>query len=170
MKSTRLACAAIAVLLLACGDDGGDDGDDTAIPPGPFDDLELAHDVQVEGLDGPVHTARDEFGVMHIHATTLADLAYAQGYVMAHDRLPQMDILRRFGSGRLSELFGGLEPGVIETDLEMRVHRMKPIAEAAYETLAASSDATDVEIVTVLDRFADGVNAYAADLAAGRWE
>ena len=29
------------------------------------------------------------------------------------------------------------------------------------------ADATDREVVTVLDRFADGVNAYHADLAAG---
>ncbi len=166
MKSFRLACALI-LAVAACGDDGG--GDDTSIPPGPFDDLELAHDLPTEGLDGAIHVARDEFGVMHIHATTLADLAYAEGYVMAHDRLPQMDILRRFGSGRLSELFGALEQGVIETDLEMRVHRMRPLAEESLAQLRASSDTADQELVTILDRFADGVNAYAADLQGELW-
>lgn len=154
-----------------CGGCAPDELIEEELPAGPYDDVPLdeAGVFQFDGLDGAVHVARDRYGVPHIHATTLGDLAFVQGYVMAHDRLPQMDILRRFGSGRLSELFGGLEPGVIETDLEMRVHRMRPIATAAYETLAASSDATDVEIVTVLDRFADGVNAYAAHLAAGRW-
>src|SRR5687767_15976796 len=145
-----------------CGGCGPEDD----LPAGPYDEVPLDEDgvFQFEDLEGAVHVARDSYGVPHIHATTLGDLAFVQGYVMAHDRLPQMDILRRFGSGKLSELFGGLEPDVIETDLEMRVHRMLPVAQQAYEDLTASSDATDREIVTVLDRFAAGVNAYAADL------
>jgi penicillin amidase len=161
--------------LPGCGGCAPDEhlGDDAVdVPEGPYDEVPLDDEgvFQFDGLDGAVHVARDNYGVAHIHATTLADLAFVQGYVMAHDRLPQMDILRRFGSGRLSELFGGLEPGVIETDLEMRVHQMERIATDAYATLSASSDPTDREIITVLDRFADGVNAYAADLAGGRWE
>jgi penicillin amidase len=160
--------------LPGCGGCAPDEhlGDDTSdLPDGPFDEVPLDEDgaFRFDGLDGAVHVARDRYGIAHIHATTLADLAFVQGYVMAHDRLPQMDILRRFGSGKLSELFGGLEADVIETDLEMRVHRMLPVAQDAYEALMASPDATDREIVTVLDRFADGVNAYAADLAAERW-
>ena len=88
---------------------------------------------------------------------------------MAHDRLPQMDILRRFGAGTLGELFGALDQGTVETDLEMRVHRMKPIAEETWATLQASSDPEDQKLVKVLERFADGVNAYDADLQAGKW-
>jgi penicillin amidase len=89
---------------------------------------------------------------------------------MAHDRLPQMDILRRFGAGTLGVLFGALDQGVVETDLEMRMHRMKPLAEEAWAQLSASSDPVDVELVGLLQRFADGVNAYAADLNSGRWD
>jgi penicillin amidase len=146
---------------------GGDDGPTPT--PGPFDDLELGQDITITGLDGEIHVARDQYGVAHIHATTIADLAFAQGYVMAHDRLPQMDILRRFGSGRLAELFGGLDQGVIDTDLEMRVHRMRPIATQSWATLQASTETNDRELVTVLQRFSDGVNAYNTDAKAGRW-
>lgn len=168
MSLAGLACA----LLAACGgpDEFVPSPDAPAGPPGPFDELELAEELPFDDLEAPVHVARDEFGVAHIHAENLADLAFAQGYVMAHDRLPQMDILRRFGSGRLAELFGALDAGVIETDLEMRIHRMRPVAEQAWATLQASSDPTDREIVTLLQRFADGVNAYADDVKAGRWQ
>jgi penicillin G amidase len=172
----RTPLTALAVLLLswlpACDGCAPDEhlGGDERIPPGPFDDLPLGQHLTFDGLDGAVHVARDRFGVAHIHATTVADLAFVQGYVMAHDRLPQMDILRRFGSGRLAELFGGLQASIVETDLEMRVHRMRPIAQEALATLRASSDRMDAEIVTVLERFADGVNAFAEHVKAGRWQ
>ena len=135
---------------------------------GPFDRLPLESEFSV-GLDGRVHVARDRYGVAHISASTVADAAFVQGYVMAHDRLPQMDLLRRFGAGTLSELFGALDASVIETDLEMRMHRMRPLAEATWETLRASTDPVDAELVQLLQRFADGVNAYAADLNSGRF-
>ncbi len=154
----------IALLLAAaCGDN---------ISPstkGPFDSLPQNGDFTGAGLSAPVHVARDKYGIAHIAGDTTADIAYVQGYVMAHDRLAQMDILRRYGAGTLSELFGALDPSVIDTDLEMRVHRMKPLADQTWQTLMASSDPTDQEIVQLLQRFADGVNAYAADLQAGKW-
>src|SRR5678809_857869 len=81
-------------VLAACG---GDDG----VGPGPFDSLPVTGDFTADGLDGPVHVARDQYGIAHIHGSTTRDVAYAQGYVMAHDLLPQMDILRRFGAGTL---------------------------------------------------------------------
>jgi penicillin amidase len=142
---------------------------------GPFDKLPQDAELVFDGdnkLDGPVQVARDQYGVAHVSATTVRDVGFAQGYVMAHDRLPQMDVLRRFGAGTLSELFGALDPTVIDTDLEMRMHRMKPLAEQAWAELqqhAAEGDPTDREVVDLLQRFSDGVNAYAADLVAGKW-
>jgi penicillin amidase len=155
----------VAALLVACSDD-------TVV--GPFDDLRLDLDLTV-GLTRPVHVARDKYGIAHINAQTVADAAFAQGYVMAHDRLPQMDILRRFGAGTLSELFGALDPEVIDTDLEMRMHRMKPLARETWARLQASDRPDDQEVVLLLQRFADGVNTYAASVRSetnpnGAWE
>jgi penicillin G amidase len=135
---------------------------------GPFVQLPLDGDFDVD-VDRPVHVARDRFGVAHISAHSVGDAAFVQGYVMAHDRLPQMDILRRFGAGTLGELFGGLSPDVIDTDLEMRMHRMTFYAEESFRQLQASSDPIDAQIVALLQRFADGVNAYATDLADHKW-
>ncbi len=145
------------IVLAACGDNRAG---------GPFDPLPL-EETFTAGVGAPVHVARDRYGVAHISARSVADAAFVQGYVMAHDRLPQMDILRRFGAGTLAELFGALDPGVIDTDLEMRLHRMQPLAAESWAALQASP--ADAELVQLLQRFSDGVNAYAADLQAGKW-
>jgi len=42
-----------------------------------------------------VQVVRDVRGVPHIRAQSTDDLYFAQGYVMAQDRLWQMDVLRR---------------------------------------------------------------------------
>lgn len=153
---------ALVLCVAACGDN--------LSVPDPFSHLPLDHEVTEKGLSAPVYVARDKFGVAHIDGQTVGDVAFVQGYIMAHDRLPQMDILRRFGAGTLSELFGALDPSVIDTDLEMRVHRMKPLAEQTWQMLQASSDPTDQELVQLLQRFADGVNAYAGDLQGGKYD
>jgi penicillin amidase len=162
----------LAAALVACADDEylgprGPDAPDPP-PPGPFDGLNLTQDIHSPELSGAVHAARDRYGIMHISATTVRDLGFAQGYVMGHDRLPQMDILRRFGDGTLGELFGAVDQGTVETDLEMRVHRMRPIAEQALATLRASTEASDRELVQLLEGFAAGVNAANADYASGK--
>jgi penicillin amidase len=154
----RPAVVVVVSLGLAISFAGCKDVEDS-----PFGAVPLDGDFDLD-VSAPVHVLRDEFGIAHIDAETLADAAYVQGYVMAHDRLPQMDILRRFGAGTLAELFGSLDPSIIDTDLEMRVHRMRPLAEEAWTQLQASSDPLDREVVVLLQRFSDGVNAYAESI------
>ena len=57
-------------------------------------------------LSAPVKVTRDGHGVPTIEAASLEDLFFAQGYVTAQDRLWQMDVMRRYGSGELSEILG----------------------------------------------------------------
>ncbi|HEY4177626.1 MAG TPA: penicillin acylase family protein [Kofleriaceae bacterium] len=157
MHRARAAVLSLAILG-ACSDNH---------PSSPFDGLPLELDI-VAGMSAPVHVARDKYGIAHIDAQSLADAAFAQGYVMAHDRLPQMDILRRSGAGTLSELYGATDPTVIDTDLEMRMHRMLPLAEESWVAIQEAADAGskyDAEVVTLLQRFSDGVNAYAHSIS-----
>ena len=63
-------------------------------------------ELQVSGLREPVEIIRDEWGVPHIYAQNDDDLFFAQGYVMAQDRLWQMEMWRRWHEGRLAEVFG----------------------------------------------------------------
>lgn len=155
----RGARALFLFFLVSCGDN--------TTSRGPFDELPLDGTFTV-GVSAPVHVARDKYGVAHIRAKNVGDAAFVQGYVMAHDRLPQMDILRRFGAGTLAEIFGALDAKIIDRDLEMRMHRMKPLATEAWETMKATP--SDAEVVTLLQRFSDGVNAYATDLKGGKWK
>ena len=60
----------------------------------------------IAGLSAPVEVVRDKEGVPHIFAKSEEDLYSALGFVHAQDRLWQMEMLRRTGQGRLSEIFG----------------------------------------------------------------
>lgn len=156
--------AALTVAAAACG--GGDDGDSE--PVGPYDDVPLGEVVPADGLSAPVHVVRDEFGVPHIYAQTIDDLAFANGYVMAADRIQQMDLFRHFASGSVSRLFGSLDQDVIDDDLEMRVHRLRHYAQLSWDELQASDDPTDQELVRYMLRFSDGINQYNAELLEGQ--
>ncbi len=132
--------------------------------------IPLTHQLDGDGLRSRVDLIRDRHGIAHIYAYNADDAAYAQGFLVAHDRLPQMDLLRRYASGTISELYGAFDPRVIDTDLQMRVHRLRPVAEESYAQMQASTDSADRAVVRTLQRYADGVNAYAQQLAAGTWD
>ncbi len=61
---------------------------------------------QTSGLRADVRVVRDEWGIPHITAASPDDLFFAQGYVVAQDRLWQMEIWRRTAEGRLAEISG----------------------------------------------------------------
>ena len=87
-----------------------------SIPPlGPL--LSVAHgvwshkpivltDQTLDGLKHPVTVTFDTAGVPHFFAETESDLCMVQGFVMASQRLFQMDLITRITAGRLSEWFG----------------------------------------------------------------
>ena len=58
------------------------------------------------GLKADVEVLRDEWGVPHIYAKDMDDLFFAQGFVVAQDRLWQMELWRRTAEGRVAELVG----------------------------------------------------------------
>ncbi len=102
------------------------------------------------GLHAPVEIYRDALGVPHIYASTEHDLLMAQGFVHAQDRFWQMDFQRHASSGRLSELVG--QPGL---DIDMFVRTL------GWERVARQDVARlDAGTATVLQAYADGVNAY----------
>ncbi len=113
----------------------------------------VSGEIQLNGLDGPVDIFRDEFGVPHIYASTSHDLFFAQGYVHAQDRFWQMDFWRHIGSARLSEMFGESQ---LDTDKFLRTMGWARVAEEELVDL-------DPVSTTILDDYAEGVNAYLAD-------
>ena len=59
---------------------------------------------KLPGLSAEVHVWRDGYGVPHIFAASMDDAARALGYVHASERLFQMEVTRRVGQGRVSEI------------------------------------------------------------------
>ncbi|MBY9065075.1 penicillin acylase family protein [Sphingomonas yunnanensis] len=61
---------------------------------------------RVAGVTAPVEIVDDVYGVPHIRAQTIPDAFFGQGYVVARDRLFQIDLAHRRALGRLAEAFG----------------------------------------------------------------
>ncbi len=112
----------------------------------------LDGELQLPGLSAPVLVRRDEHGIPHIQAATMDDLLEAQGFVVAQDRLWQMDMARRFAAGELAELLG---PGVVEHDKLQRVLQIRPAAEHLTATMPEDQK-------HLFEAFARGVNAFIA--------
>ncbi|MGY4398112.1 penicillin amidase [Sphingomonas sp. UYAg733] len=60
----------------------------------------------VQGLGAPIEIVDDALGIPHIRAESIPDAFFGQGYVVARDRLFQIDLAHRRELGRLSEAFG----------------------------------------------------------------
>jgi penicillin amidase len=102
------------------------------------------------GIDERAEVLRDSYGVPHIYAQTAHDLFFLQGYVTAQDRLFQMDLYRRAGSGRLAEVLG--EPA-LDSDKQFRTFGL---ARVAAQELPLLRDDTRAN----LSAYADGVNKF----------
>ena len=113
---------------------------------------QLDGQLKVAGLSRPVTVIRDAHGVPAIEAQSLPDLFFAQGYVTAQDRLWQMDIMRRFASGELSEILG---PDTLKIDREQRILGLR---NAARKSLADA----DPRDRAFFEAYSRGVNAYIA--------
>ena len=111
---------------------------------------QLDGSVPAKGLTAPVKVTRDERGVPTIEASSLDDLFFAQGYVTAQDRLWQMDIMRRFGAGELSEILG---EDTLKVDREQRILGLRA---AATKSLGIASPRDR----SYFDAYARGVNAF----------
>jgi penicillin amidase len=109
--------------------------------------------IDVAGLSAPVTVIRDANGIPNIFADTTEDLFLAQGYVHAQDRFWQMDFNRHVTGGRISELVGESQ---LDTDKYLRTMGWRRVAE--QEWAMATGEAR-----TILQAYADGVNAYIAD-------
>ena len=107
-------------------------------------------DLKLKGLTAEVQVLRDKFGIPHIYAQNEADLYKATGFVMAQERLWQMDLLRHATTGRLSEIFG---ESMVKADYVMRALQIPAKSRMVMEK-------TEPEILEALKNFAWGVNQY----------
>jgi penicillin amidase len=114
--------------------------------------------VHVPGLNAQVEVLRDRWGVPHIYASNAHDLFFAQGYITAVDRLFQIDLWRRAGTGKLAEVLG---PSAIPRDTLAR-------AVAFHGDWSAEWAAYGPDARAITTAFTDGINAYIKSLN-GKW-
>jgi penicillin amidase len=106
----------------------------------------------VPGPKAEIRIERDADGVPLIIAQDDEDAAFGLGFVHAQDRLFQMELQRRYGAGRLAEIFG---TEALASDRQMRVLGLYRAAEAEIPFLSAS-------VRRGLEAYASGVNAFLA--------
>jgi penicillin amidase len=92
---------------------------------------------------------RDAYGVPHVRATSVLDLARGQGEVVARDRAWQMEWLRRRATGTTAEMFG------VEGLPWDRFARRSLLADTARR----AHDQLDDETTAFVAAYVDGVNA-----------
>lgn len=104
----------------------------------------------VKGLHSIVDIYRDAFAIPLIKARDDEDAAFALGYVHAQERLFQMDIARRAGEGRLSEVLG------IKTIPVDQMFRTVGI----YKNVKSNYDKLNPLSKKILEAYSKGVNAF----------
>ncbi|MFD1612269.1 penicillin acylase family protein [Sphingomonas tabacisoli] len=68
--------------------------------------LTRGRQLAASALTAPIEIIDDPYGVPHIRAGSIPDAFFGQGYVVARDRLFQIDLSHRREMGRLAEAFG----------------------------------------------------------------
>jgi penicillin amidase len=106
--------------------------------------------LSLPGLERPVRVLRDPWGIAHIYAQNQHDLFFAQGFVAAQDRLFQMEMWKRAGQGRLSEILG---PSALARDVSARELAYRGDMNAEYQSYAPQTQ-------SILEAFTQGINAY----------
>ena len=114
----------------------------------------------VAGLSADASIARDAAGIPVITASNRLDLAFATGFAHGQDRFFQMDLIRRQAAGELSELVGS---AALPLDKRNRFHRFRARSVAILAEHSASER-------SILQRYADGVNAGRDSLSAKPFE
>ncbi|BAH40090.1 MAG TPA: penicillin acylase family protein [Gemmatimonas aurantiaca] len=126
-----------------------------------MDDLPAEASGRILVLGAQVDVRYDQRSVPHIFATNELDAIRALGYVVARDRLFQIELQARAGEGTLTELVGNV---ALPADRETRGLGMPRSAERKL----ASLDSTG-ETMQFLRAYADGINAYRASLSPARY-
>jgi len=93
---------------------------------------------------------RDDYAVSYINAKSEFDAYFALGYVHAQERLFQMDLSRRAGEGRLSEILGS------KTIFYDKMFRTIGINKIVHENYQDYDDKTK----SMLIAYSNGINEF----------
>ncbi|MBL0914086.1 MAG: penicillin acylase family protein [Sphingopyxis sp.] len=112
--------------------------------------------IGLSGARASIEVIEDELGVPHVRAASLHDAYFGQGYLVARDRLFQIDMEQRRDMGRMAEAFG---PRFVAADKAARLFLYRGDIDA--ELAAIPPDVLDCA-----RGYVAGVNARLDELAA----
>jgi len=114
---------------------------------------------------------RDAWGIPHVRADSVTELAFEQGRVTAVDRAWQLEIGRRRGDGRTAAMLGAAG---VEWDTFSRRAGLADTAQRAFDRLSAETRAfVEAYVDGVNEAFDRGVTAAELDelgTTPGRWQ
>ncbi|MBL7237787.1 MAG: penicillin acylase family protein [Komagataeibacter hansenii] len=110
----------------------------------------------LDGLSAPVEVLEDHWGVPHVRAGSIPDAFFANGFLVARDRLWELDFGHRQALGQLAEVFG---PDFVDTDTANRLFLFR--GDAATELARFSPQVQDCARAYVA-----GINARLAQVRA----
>lgn len=111
-------------------------------------------EIEMVGLSADTEVYFDDFGIPHIYASNAKDAYMALGYVHAQDRLFQMEMTRRVGTGTLAELLG---EDLVEVDKFFRTLGLPKHAEWSTQEW---NKAGNSEWKSAADAYIKGVNHF----------
>lgn len=105
---------------------------------------------ELDGLNEPAEILVDNWGVPHIYAESQKDVYFAQGFNAARDRLWQIDLWRRRGLGKLSEVLG---PTYVDQDSAARLFLYRGDMDKEWKAYGKDTKRNATA-------FVKGINAY----------
>ncbi len=144
----RSSFALVILLLVGCGDEAPELRQLAREALAPIDG-----EIVLEGLSNEVEVLRDRWGIPHIYAKSDEDLFFAQGFVVAQDRLWQMEVWRRWSEGRMAEIIG--EQGFAHDRLVRMLQFRGPFDQTELTSYHPDAD-------RIVSAFVRGINAYLA--------
>jgi penicillin amidase len=123
----------------------------------PVAPSKLLEKIESPDIKGKVKVVFDQRMVPHIFAENLEEACFAHGYVVAQNRLWQMDMTARLAGGRLAEILG---PDLLGTD---KLQRRRGLLAGAKKAVASWESAP--ESFRLIQAYVDGVNAYIRQLS-----
>jgi len=112
--------------------------------------------IALAGARAPIEVVEDALGVPHVRAASKHDAFFGQGYLVARDRLFQIDMERRRDMGRMAESFG---PRFVAAQRGARLFLYRGDIDAELAALPP-------EVLECAKGYVAGVNARLDELAA----
>lgn len=116
----------------------------------------VARSIRLPGSRAAIEVIEDELGVPHVRAASLHDAFFGQGYLVARDRLFQIDMEHRRDMGRMAEAFG---PRFVAADRGARLFLYRGDVEAELAALPP-------DVLECARGYVAGVNARIDELVA----